>query len=266
MIRTHILNWSQSCRNHKFGTSGWFQPGQIPAVLCQGRVTTCQDESSLGFWPVLEQNRTELQFKTRTAGWLPGPIANTIWVWQRFAKLEGGLGVFRSCWEHWWGCLEWLGGLCEVCGLIYILLILSLWCSTILPWSGIEFFFWTFVDWPLNSLVDKLSCGCNKWKIWIDYLGPICPPLLMILHMMVIQWERQLQLLTSVAVLCLRVWVSDTLELAHHLTVSFPLSMSLLGEPSTLNSIGTCTSLFLGVDWASRLDFWTIVANQSICK
>jgi hypothetical protein len=76
-IRTHILNWSQSCRNRIFGTAVRFQPGQIPAVLFPGRVTTCQDKSGSGFWPVLEPNRTEPQVKTRTAGGLPGPVANT---------------------------------------------------------------------------------------------------------------------------------------------------------------------------------------------
>jgi hypothetical protein len=30
-----------------------------------------------GFWPVLEQNQNEPQIKTRTAGGLPGTIANT---------------------------------------------------------------------------------------------------------------------------------------------------------------------------------------------
>ena len=77
-IRTHILNWSQSCRNRILGTAVRFQPGQIPAVLCPGRVTTRQDKSCSGFWPVLEPNQTEPQVITRTAGGLPGPIANTI--------------------------------------------------------------------------------------------------------------------------------------------------------------------------------------------
>jgi len=76
-IRTHIPNWSQSCRNHIFGTAVRFQPGQIPAVQCPRRVTTRQDKTGSGFWPVLEPNRTEPQIKSRTAGGLPGPIANT---------------------------------------------------------------------------------------------------------------------------------------------------------------------------------------------
>jgi len=78
-IRTHLPNSSQSCRNCKFGTAVRFQPGQRPAVLCLGRVTTCQDHSGSGFWPVLEPNRTEPQVKTRTAGGLPGPVANNIY-------------------------------------------------------------------------------------------------------------------------------------------------------------------------------------------
>jgi len=77
MIRTHILNWSQSCRNRIVGTAVRFQPGQIPTVLCPGWVTTDQDKSGSGFWLVLEPNRTEPQVKTRTAGGLPGPVANT---------------------------------------------------------------------------------------------------------------------------------------------------------------------------------------------
>ena len=76
-IRTHILNWSQSCRNRKFGTMIRFQLGQIPAVLCPGRVTPRQDKCGSGLWPVLESNRTEPPVKTRTAGGLPGPVANT---------------------------------------------------------------------------------------------------------------------------------------------------------------------------------------------
>jgi hypothetical protein len=77
MIRTHILHWSQSCRNRIFGTTVRFQHGQIPAVLCPGRVTTRQDKSGSGYSPVLEPNQTEPQVKTRTAGRLPGPVANT---------------------------------------------------------------------------------------------------------------------------------------------------------------------------------------------
>jgi hypothetical protein len=79
MIRTQILNWSQSCRNREVGTAVRFQPGQKPTVLCPVRVTTRQAKSGSGFWPGLEPNRTEPLIKTRTAGGLPGPVANTIY-------------------------------------------------------------------------------------------------------------------------------------------------------------------------------------------
>jgi len=84
MIRTHILNWSQSCWNRKFETAVRFQPGQIPAVLCPDRVTTRKEKSDSGFWPVRDPNRTEPQVKTCTAGGLPWPIAGTtVDRWQR---------------------------------------------------------------------------------------------------------------------------------------------------------------------------------------
>jgi len=76
-IRTHILNWRQSCRNRKFGTAVQFQPGQIPAVLSRCQVITRQDTCGSGNWPGLEPNQTKLPVKTRTAGGLPGPVANT---------------------------------------------------------------------------------------------------------------------------------------------------------------------------------------------
>ena len=76
-IRTQLLNWSEICRNRKFGTAVRFQPGQIHAVLCPGRVTTRQDHCGSGFWPGLEPNRTEPPVKTQSAGGLPGPFANT---------------------------------------------------------------------------------------------------------------------------------------------------------------------------------------------
>jgi hypothetical protein len=95
-IRTHILNCSQSCRNRIFGTAVRFQPGQIPAVLCSGRITTRQDKSGSGFWPVLEPNRTEPQVKTRTAGGLPGPVANTSYVQARCQSKESLSGFLKS--------------------------------------------------------------------------------------------------------------------------------------------------------------------------
>jgi hypothetical protein len=76
-IRTHIVHWSHSCRNSIFGTKVRIQPGQIPAVLCPGRVTTREEKRGSGVWPVLKPNRTELSVKTRTAGGLPGPVAPT---------------------------------------------------------------------------------------------------------------------------------------------------------------------------------------------
>ena len=65
-IRTHILNWSQNFRNCKFGTTVWFQPGQIPVVLCPGLATTRQVKSGAGFCPGLEPNKTKPLAKTQT--------------------------------------------------------------------------------------------------------------------------------------------------------------------------------------------------------
>jgi len=78
-IRAHILNWSQSCWNCKSGTAVRFQPREILSVLCPGRVTIHRDTSGSGFWPGLDMDQTEPPVKTRTAGRLPGPIANTNW-------------------------------------------------------------------------------------------------------------------------------------------------------------------------------------------
>jgi len=57
MIRTQILNCSQSGRNCKVGTAVQFQPSQKPTVLCPVRVTTCADKAGRVLGPVW--HRTE---------------------------------------------------------------------------------------------------------------------------------------------------------------------------------------------------------------
>lgn len=53
------------------------QPGEQTAGLCLVPVTTRPRHSGSGFWPGLEQNRTELLVTTRAASQLTGPVANT---------------------------------------------------------------------------------------------------------------------------------------------------------------------------------------------
>ena len=53
------------------------EPGQKTAGLCPVRVTTPPRQSGSGFWQGPKPNRTEQPVITRTAGGLPGPIANT---------------------------------------------------------------------------------------------------------------------------------------------------------------------------------------------
>ena len=48
-IRTWILNWCQSCRNHKVGTAVQIQPGQKPTILYAVWVTTPQGKVSRVF-------------------------------------------------------------------------------------------------------------------------------------------------------------------------------------------------------------------------
>jgi len=77
MIRTQILNCSQSCMNRIVGTTVQFQPGQNPTILCLVQVTTPPGPSGSGFWTGLELNRTIYRVQTRNAGVLPRPITNT---------------------------------------------------------------------------------------------------------------------------------------------------------------------------------------------
>ena len=77
MIKTDILSWSQRCRNRLVGTAVRFQPGQMRTVLCPVRVTHPPGQIRSGFWLGLEPNRIEPLLKTRTAGVLPGCVANS---------------------------------------------------------------------------------------------------------------------------------------------------------------------------------------------
>ena len=78
-IRTQILNCSQRSRNSTVGTVVQFQPGQIPTVQCPVRVTTPARQSGSAFWMGLDQDGTGYPVQTRTAGRLPGPVANTMY-------------------------------------------------------------------------------------------------------------------------------------------------------------------------------------------
>jgi hypothetical protein len=76
-IRTRKLNWSYNDGNCKFEPESRFQPGQKTAGLRAVCVTTPPRQSRLDFWTVREPNRTVYLVQIRTAGGLPGPVANT---------------------------------------------------------------------------------------------------------------------------------------------------------------------------------------------
>ena len=107
-IRPQIHNWSQICRKRKVGTAVRFQPGQKPTVLCAVRIMTRQDKSRSGVCPELERNRNELPLNTRTAGGLPGHVANTSWK----GKPELRDPSQWQAWSHWvWGFIHWTAGM-----------------------------------------------------------------------------------------------------------------------------------------------------------
>jgi hypothetical protein len=64
MIRTQILNWSQSSKNCKVGTVVRLQPRQKPMVLSLVWVTTHHDNGGQAFWTGPETNRTEPIFQS----------------------------------------------------------------------------------------------------------------------------------------------------------------------------------------------------------
>jgi hypothetical protein len=87
------------------GTAVRFQPGQKTAGLCPVRVTNPPAQRGSGFWPVVEPNRTEPPVKTRTAGGLPGPVANTRWGQARLV----GAGEAGGGRRGWWGQARLVG-------------------------------------------------------------------------------------------------------------------------------------------------------------
>jgi hypothetical protein len=60
------------------GTDGSTQTRQIPRVDVYGYGFGPARSPGSGFWTLLELKRTIFLVQTRTAGGLPGPVANTI--------------------------------------------------------------------------------------------------------------------------------------------------------------------------------------------
>jgi hypothetical protein len=61
----------------EIGTDGSSQTRQNPRVAGYGSGFGPPRRCGSGFWTVLAQNRTVFPVRTRTAGGLPGPVANT---------------------------------------------------------------------------------------------------------------------------------------------------------------------------------------------
>jgi len=88
----------------EIGTDGTSQTRQNPRVDGYGSGFASPSRSMSCFWTVLEPNRTILVVRNRTAGGLPGPVANTTW---RPWKCELG-GCDRATLEmHLEAIIEW---------------------------------------------------------------------------------------------------------------------------------------------------------------
>jgi len=74
MIRTQILNWSQSCRNHKVGIAVRFQPSQNGTLSCPVRVPTSQDNVCRVFGRVSNQAKPIFQSKPGLLVGYPDPL------------------------------------------------------------------------------------------------------------------------------------------------------------------------------------------------
>jgi len=102
------------------GTDGSSQTRQNPRVDGYGYGFGPPRSSGSGFWTGLEPNRTVFPVQTRTAGGLPGPVANTtpaelgtergklvFWL----LTVEGAL-VFYLCSVSWRSKVIWEVGAC----------------------------------------------------------------------------------------------------------------------------------------------------------
>ena len=99
MINSRISECDHKCETRnaeqEIGTDGSSQTWRNPQV--DGYVSGFAPPRvcGSGFWPVLEPNRPVFAVQTRTAGGLPGPIANTNWVFL-FARTR----ITPSIWSN----------------------------------------------------------------------------------------------------------------------------------------------------------------------
>ena len=75
--RNATINRNTRKREPEIGPNGSCQNRQNPRVDGYGYVFGPPRSCGLGCWMVLEPNRTVYPVQTRTAGGLPGPVANT---------------------------------------------------------------------------------------------------------------------------------------------------------------------------------------------
>jgi len=80
-INSHISECDHKCETQnaepEIGTDGSSQTRRNPRVDGYGSGFGTPRVCGSGFWPVLEPNRPVFAVQTRTAGGLPGPVANT---------------------------------------------------------------------------------------------------------------------------------------------------------------------------------------------
>jgi hypothetical protein len=81
----------------EIGTDGSSQTRQNPRVDGYGSGFGPPRCSGSGFWTGLEPNQIVLAVRTRTAGWLPGPVANTTWASSRLGSCSARDTVCLSC-------------------------------------------------------------------------------------------------------------------------------------------------------------------------
>jgi len=77
-----------------------FLPGQKTQGFVSVRVTNPLRHSGSGCWPGNDPNRTELPANNRTAGGLPGPVANTICNEQTPGALHVEQMAVQECKQH----------------------------------------------------------------------------------------------------------------------------------------------------------------------
>jgi len=92
----------------EIGTDGSSQTRQNPRVDGYGSGFGPPRRCGSGFWTVLEPNRNVFPVRTRTAGGLPGPVANTT---QRGTSFSTSQFVCRCLSSRFWGILRFLIGI-----------------------------------------------------------------------------------------------------------------------------------------------------------